>query len=79
MGYWQISYEMCIESAFATLKQMVVDVVVADSYFEVINESLRESVEKTTESMIESPEGHVTIDVDVIEVKEMRNRPFKES
>ena len=29
MGYWQISYEMCIESAFATLKQMVLDVVVA--------------------------------------------------
>mgnify|MGYP003144001437 CR=1 FL=1 len=79
MGYWLISYEMCLESAVATLKQTVVDVVLADSYFEVINDSLRESIERITESLIDVPEGHVIIDVEVIEVKEMRNISIMES
>ena len=72
MSNWSIAYELNIESKTESHGQVVLDIVKASSYFDLINRGLRDSVEKITETTLGKKHGLIQIQVDVIEVKELK-------
>jgi len=72
MSNWSITYELHIESKEENHKQVVFDILDADSYFDLINNGLRDSVAEITKRTLgEKVKGLIEIQVEVIEVKEL--------
>lgn len=74
MGLWKVTYEMVVESDVAVEQtQLVVDVLEANSYYELLNKHLQKSVETALVDFKNLPKGAIHIEVDVVECVELAN------
>ena len=72
MGLWKVTYEMVVESHTAIEQtQLVVDIVQADSYYDLLNKRLQTSLESILPDFNNLPKGQLHIEVDLLECVEL--------
>lgn len=72
MGLWKVTFEMVVESDVAVEQtQLVVDVLEANSYYDLLNRRLEKSVENALVDFKNLPKGALHIEVEVVECIEL--------
>lgn len=67
-----VTYEMVVETSTAVEQtQMVVDVLEAKSYYDLLNNKLQSSIEDILVDIKNLPKGQLHIEVDIVECIEL--------